>query len=451
MTLTAEQILSLAPDASSAKAGGQLASPGKWGNLGRAQSAVWGECQGSGKDPYRTQIDLSEPAFKCSCPSRKFPCKHGLGLYLLLASHDQLFAAAGAPGWVSDWLQSRQQRSEKKRESVAEKAAASTPEQAATLAASAQKREDKREAKVARGIEELQTWLQDLAREGVSSLRSRGPAFWEGMAARMVDAQASGLAARLRRASGICFQTTVPDWENQLARELASVYLLTLAAQRQPLLAAGLQQDVRSMVGWSVGQDEVLQQDGVTDRWQVLAQRSSDDERVRSRATWLRGAASGRWALVLDYAVGTKGFETVLTTGTEFEGEMAYYAGALPVRALIKRRADLAPLHTEVVAALPPAQLLADYTEALAANPFLERYPMAIGAALPRYDNAAPVLQCEDAALPLDPSFKWRWQLLALSGASPVTVIGEWDGYQLMPLSVIADGHLHNFESDFPE
>jgi hypothetical protein len=33
--------------------------------------------------PDKTRVDLNCPAFKCNCPSRKFSCKHGLGLYLL--------------------------------------------------------------------------------------------------------------------------------------------------------------------------------------------------------------------------------------------------------------------------------------------------------------------------------------------------------------------------------
>jgi hypothetical protein len=28
------------------------------------------------------------------------------------------------------------------------------------------------------------------------------------------------------------------------------------------------------------------------------------------------------------------------------------------------------------------------------------------------------------------------WQLMALAGGSPIDVVGEWDGYQLRPLSV---------------
>ena len=82
-TLTAEQILALAPDPASARAGQGLANARKWATLGCDMRSAWGECQGSAREPYRTQIDLSEPAFRCSCPSRKFPCKHGLGLFNL--------------------------------------------------------------------------------------------------------------------------------------------------------------------------------------------------------------------------------------------------------------------------------------------------------------------------------------------------------------------------------
>ena len=80
---TAERILTLAPDAASAKAGKDLAAARKWVSFGCDERACWGECQGSGSKPYQTQIDLAEPAFKCTCPSRKFPCKHALGLFLL--------------------------------------------------------------------------------------------------------------------------------------------------------------------------------------------------------------------------------------------------------------------------------------------------------------------------------------------------------------------------------
>src|SRR5215470_17970544 len=100
MNYSAEQIIALAPDAASAKAGRSLATASKWQNVGHDERALWGECQGSGAKPYQTVIDLSEPAFKCTCPSRKFPCKHALGLFLLVANQSptsDTVAPASAP------------------------------------------------------------------------------------------------------------------------------------------------------------------------------------------------------------------------------------------------------------------------------------------------------------------------------------------------------------------
>ena len=68
MTLSEDQILALAPDEASKKAGLGLANMSKWVSKGANELAIWGECQGSGSKPYQAQIDLSNIAFKCSCP-----------------------------------------------------------------------------------------------------------------------------------------------------------------------------------------------------------------------------------------------------------------------------------------------------------------------------------------------------------------------------------------------
>ena len=42
-----------------------------------------GECAGSGKSNYISSADFIQeesPVFRCSCPSRQFPCKHSLAL-----------------------------------------------------------------------------------------------------------------------------------------------------------------------------------------------------------------------------------------------------------------------------------------------------------------------------------------------------------------------------------
>ncbi|MER6311094.1 SWIM zinc finger family protein, partial [Streptomyces sp. NPDC001657] len=110
---TTDQVLALAPDEASRRAGGKLAAPGPWSETGADGSAVWGLCKGSGKKPYQAVVDVQGPAFKCSCPSRKFPCKHALGLLLLWAGGEGAVAAGEPPQWAGEWLAARRVRAER--------------------------------------------------------------------------------------------------------------------------------------------------------------------------------------------------------------------------------------------------------------------------------------------------------------------------------------------------
>ena len=51
MNWTTEQILALAPDSASAKAGKELAAAREWETLGANEQTAWGSLQGSGKNP----------------------------------------------------------------------------------------------------------------------------------------------------------------------------------------------------------------------------------------------------------------------------------------------------------------------------------------------------------------------------------------------------------------
>src|SRR5947208_3606404 len=111
---TSDYILSLAPDASAAKAGQGLANPRKWEALGQTADVAWGACQGSAATPYQTQASLSEAVYRCTCPSRKLPCKHTLGLLLLLDRQPAAFSEHTPPDWVTAWLAGRAKRTEQR-------------------------------------------------------------------------------------------------------------------------------------------------------------------------------------------------------------------------------------------------------------------------------------------------------------------------------------------------
>jgi len=426
MNLDADAVLALAPDAASAKAARGLTNASQWPTLGADEQAVWGECQGSGAKPYQTQVDRNGPVFKCSCPSRKFPCKHGLALLLLHAQDSARFTQNTPPAWVSEWLGARTERAQKKEEKQRQQASAPADPQAAERHAA------KRWARIADAAQELQRWLADQLRRGLGNLGEAQYGDWQTCAARLVDAQAPGLAARVQTAAALLGASEdLPP----LLEHLGLLQLACEAIARRDSLDADAQADLRTLVGWPYDRAEVLA--GATplaDRWIVLAQITEERERnLQERRVWLHGERSGRRALVLDHAYAGKGFEQSFVAGTAFDGALAFYPGAQGLRALTVD----AP--TQAGPAAWPAATLAEERERIArrigACPWTPLHPMVLGAARPDLDGDTFWAVVDGQRVRLQTTDEDRWALLALSGAHPVHLCGEWDGQALWPLA----------------
>src|SRR5207253_5575126 len=136
-----------------------------------------------------------------------------------------------------------------------------------------------REAKVAAGVAELSRWLRDLARQGLASAQGRPYSFWETMAARMVDAQAPGLARMVRSLAGV--PASGEGWQARLLERLALLHLLIEGYQRIEMLPIDTQADIRTAIGWAQNQDNLLESAGLRDRWQILGQRVEDEDNLR--------------------------------------------------------------------------------------------------------------------------------------------------------------------------
>jgi hypothetical protein len=436
--LTADQIRALAPDPASAKAGQGLANPRKWATLGWSERAAWGECQGSAREPYRTQIDLDEPTFRCSCPSRKFPCKHGIGLLLLLASQPAAFAQGAPPPWVAEWLAKRDQ-SAQQRAAKQERAAPPADPGAQKQRAAAQARTvAAREAKVVAGVEELGRWLRDLVRQGLASAQGRPHSYWESIAARMVDAQAPGLARMIRELADV--PASGEGWQERLFDRLARLFLLVEGYRRLASLSPETQSDVRAAVGWAQNQDELLAAAGVRDRWLVLGQHVEQEDNLRVLRTWLWGADTGRPALALAFAALGQPLDRSLVPGTALDTELVFFPGAYPLRALVRRRHG-PPGPLDGMPGDGIAAALEVYAAALARNLWIERFPLALAGVTPLHDGQRWLVRdAAGLALPLARRFARGWRLLAISGGWPLALFGEWDGDTLLPLCAWAEG-----------
>ncbi len=440
---TADQVKALAPDPASLKAGQGLADARHWVSLGSSEAALWGECKGSGQEPYKTRIDLANNGTACTCPSRKFPCKHALGLMLLAASSPAKLTASAPPAWVAEWLEKRTTRSQaaaKKAEPKAE--AASRQKDAARRAA-------KREKLAEAGIEMLETWLQDLAKQGLAFAQSAPASFWDEQSARLVDAQLPGAARLVREMADI--PGSRPAWAEILLLRLARLNLLVQAYRQLDSLPEASQADVRALLGWNLNQDELLASaPGLSDDWLVVAQTLDEDEKtgLRTQINWLWGKTShtspecsaGKPAQIFNFAFRAEPLEMSLIPGLALRGELVYFPGTFPLRAVFKNRQIVEPAFTP--SGYPNFSVFLEaYAAALGLNPWLEVFPVILEKVVAaKRETSGPemswfLVDANHAALPLTARFSAPWELFSLSGVHPLTIFGLWDGFSLLPMA----------------
>ena len=169
-------------------------------------------------------------------------------------------------------------------------------------------------------------------RQGLAASQQAGYAHWDDIAARMVDAQAPGLAERLRALASVPHSGA--GWDGRLLEEYALLHLLAVAYRRQAELPPPLRDTVRSRIGFSLRQADVLAGgQPIRDHWQVLARRDLEQDRIRTRRTWLRGRKTGRDALLLSFAAAGQALDDSLAVGADADADLVFYPGAVPLRA----------------------------------------------------------------------------------------------------------------------
>jgi hypothetical protein len=348
----------LATDQSSLKAAAGLAKPAKWSGVGvsRDGALLWGECAGSGANPYRVMADLRDLGNKCTCPSRKFPCKHVLGLLWLNAEAVVPFNPADTPAWVSDWLGRRRTgsgtakpassvaaTSEKDVQAaqLAEPEAVEDPKEVARHEAAAAKRSEDTDRAILDALDALEQWIGDQLRLGLAAFIDDATARCRRIAARLVDGKAAVLAGRIDELPSRLLALTPGDRPRGAVVELGKLVLLARAFRAAPRDA-----ETRRAVATSETREMVLANPDtlrVKARWEVLAEQvQTRRDGLVSQTTWLLNldVTGPRFAMLLDYfpaSAGRRG--SVFAPGERFPGELAFYPSRQPLRAVLVQRA----------------------------------------------------------------------------------------------------------------
>ncbi|MFC6088290.1 SWIM zinc finger family protein [Saccharothrix lopnurensis] len=411
--MDARAVLELAPDSRVASSATRLAGSSGWRGTGRDDTALWGLCAGSGAHPYQVSVDLGDRASKCSCPSRKFPCKHALALQLRHVREP--LPVAEPPGWVAEWL-ARRRRAE-----VAAAPADDSPEAVARRARAREKTALARRDAVRAGVTGLADWLADVADAGIAGLPARDAEWWRSIGARMVDAQAGGLASavdevrRLVAAGG-------PAWAHDAADRLGGLHLLTRLAD-----SPGPADVVRGRIGFPVTEEEVRAGAGWSDHWVPLLRLDSDDGLVRTVRQWVWGRAHG-WVVAVRHAGGGARPGAPLAHGVRVRGVLHPYPGAPPRRVAVGE--DLVERPPGPVPAPGTwREALAGLEEPLRADPWQRLHPLGCASVRPTRDTAR-LVDGEGRGVPVRADLGLD-QALAVTGGGVFDAWGLWDGREL--------------------
>jgi len=180
---------SAAPNPEAGKNGRGLVLKAKFVKLHISEDGtlLFGECQGSGKEPYHCSCDFArpeQPTHRCNCPSRQFPCKHCLGLMYAYAQGKK-FTTAPAPEDVQVKREKMQARVEKKQ------VEADKPKQV-NMAALAKKIKAQLD-----GIDVLERLAGDLVRLGIGNMNAKLAREMEEQAKQLGNAYPPGPQAAL--------------------------------------------------------------------------------------------------------------------------------------------------------------------------------------------------------------------------------------------------------------
>ena len=442
-----EQVVALAPSPSALPAAEALAVLARWVDTGCDESAVWGRCTGGSSEPYDCAVDLRAVRFRCSCASRRRPCKHALAL-LLLWSGDAVPAAGQAAGWRPHWLvawvaevpvsaTADSDRATPAPAHVAldpiEGSASPSPDHA--VAEPDRTARDRRVEGARPGLADFDVWLHDRIRTGLADPAIAAPSTWEAAAARLVDAKAGGLANRVRRLAML----DAAD-HGRVLEELAVLHLLASAAGRLHDLSPDLADGVATAVGWQVRQADVLAGVPCTDHWVVMGRSDTREDRIEVRRVWLRGEATGDWAMVLSFAAYQQVLDESWWVGQRVHADVFRYPGPLGLRSLVGRVLDPPGVVSSPapVGAVDLPTACDEIGSMIAAEPWIERVPACV-VAWPSRSGAQWVLADANGSLPLAADDGALDTLVACCADGPRSISVEWTASGLVPLAVFLD------------
>lgn len=412
-----ERLLNYAPDSRTLSQARGLFFAKRWKILEGNGQYLWGEYETAHGHQHKAFVRLEPPLFRCSCKSRRRPCKHSLALVLLFLNRPDAWVVKDEmPEWAVQYVQQKE---------VPKPPKINVSQQ------------EKRILLMDQGVTELEKWLLNIIQQGLAQFTN--PSDWENMAARMVDAKLGTIARRLRYCKALFFNE---NWLDSITEEVGSLYLFVRAWQQKSSLTKSKKQILLQAAGWNIRKDTILQNPAIQDNWLVLGLTTGTEDKLTFRRTWIRGEHSNKLALILDFSYGSRGFEDHWVLGSVLSGALVFYPGDAAVRAIFKSYESSRTPYDFKPAYQNFDELGEAYSSILAISPWVQTFPCLLNDVYPQFDKekASFILWDKNGhGLQMNASSA-SWQFLAISGGHPITVFGEYNGRVFTALSVIDQG-----------
>ncbi len=421
---TPDDLLRLAPDAKSLEAGRKLFYSRRWRLVGGDGQWLWGEFV-YGPNPngkaIESAVQLTTGRFVCTCRARQRPCAHGLALVLMLKNAQDRITVIQPPSWVRS-VQFQAERTAKAKAKTIESQR------------SADSRQSDRLDLMSSGVEELEIRLLDITRRGIADTLAQGPDQFHAAATRLTDAKLPGPAGKFRRLATLGADGTEAD----VARTLGDLYLFVRAWKNREELSPDRHDELLQFAGMTTRKEDILSRPGREDHWLVMGLVQGAEEKLRFRRVWLRGEQSRRFALIVDYAFGERPFERSWPLAASFQGVVHYYPGSYPQRAIFPNPIPGGRPYDGLMGYASFTDMRNNYQKALAVNPWLYSYPVYLTDVRPVKDGLKRFLvDATGEVIPLHTDYQNFYAILAVSGGGAMSLFGEFDGYQILSLSII--------------
>jgi len=179
---------------------------------------IFGDCKGSGPENYRPSADFADPAkpvYRCTCPSRQFPCKHALALLYAYAQGAR-FLEKEMPADIVDKRAKIQQRVDRKKEE---------PDKPHKVNTGALKKKIQTQLE---GLDLLESLVHDLVRSGLGTLNAKSARQMEEQAKQLGNAYLPGAQNALHALTGLFYRSGISSEDELKASDRERVYSAAL-------------------------------------------------------------------------------------------------------------------------------------------------------------------------------------------------------------------------------